>query len=102
MKVFKFFEMVRRAKLAKQFSVSIQGHTWPHCETCQKSVDAADLKNVNATSLEIWVKCHGKEDFCRIEFPFRIQGDPLEDDRANWAIKRAMADYCAFSRSHEE
>ncbi len=75
---------------------------WPICLQCGKEVDAAQLENVNQLSCEIRVKCHGKEDFYRVNFPYRIDGDVLSDDRANWAIKRAMADFCAFSRSHEE
>lgn len=88
--------------MAKHLSIELGSANFPFCESCKKSVDKADLKNVNATSVEIWVHCHGKEDYCRIEFPFRIEGDPLEDERANWAIKRAMADYVAFGASHYE
>lgn len=75
---------------------------WPVCLTCGKEVDAVSLENVSAFSCEILAKCHGKEDFYIVNFPYRIDGDVLEDDRANWAIKRAMSDFCAFPRGHEE
>jgi len=81
--------------------------TWPLCLTCFKEVDACELKNVNDISCEILAKCsHGTdkvyEDYYKVLFPFRCDGDPLEDERANWAIKRAMHDFCPFNPSHME
>lgn len=70
--------------------------TWPVCLTCRTEVEAAELKNFCMTSVEIWARCHGKEDFYKVFFPFRIDGDPIEDERANWAIKRALHDGVFF------
>ncbi len=83
--------------------------TWPLCLTCFKEVDSADLVEVTQTSCVILSKCyHIKptdpvpdgmkpfEDYYKVFFPFRIEGDPLIDERANWAIKRAMHDHCPF------
>ena len=70
--------------------------SWPVCMTCRQECDAAELKNFCMTSVEIWAKHHGKEDFYKVFFPFRIDGDPVEDDRANWALKRAMHDGVFF------
>lgn len=75
---------------------------WPVCLTCGKEVDAAKLEDIGPFGCEIRVECHGQQDYYKVKFPFRIEGDVLEDDRANWAIKRAMSDFCAFPKGHEE
>lgn len=72
------------------------------CFVCKGNVEACRLEHGNNTSIEIWVRCHGKEDCCRIEFPYRLRNDFLESDNANWSIKRAMADWVAFDNSHQE
>ncbi len=79
--------------------------TWPLCMTCFKEVDACELKDVCQTSCEIVSRCsHGTdkvyEDSYKVIFNFRTEGDPLEDERANWAIKRAMHDQCPFNTAH--
>lgn len=83
--------------------------SWPLCLTCGREVEAAELKNVSQVSCEIWARCSHRgtkepaaEDWYKVRFPFRIDGDPLEDERANISIKRAMHDFCPFPRSHEE
>lgn len=82
---------------------------WPLCLTCGREVEAVDLKNVNATSFEVWASCSHKghknppdEDYYRVVFPFRIEGDVMADERANTFLKRAMHDFCPFPRSHQE
>lgn len=76
--------------------------SWPLCLTCRKEVEAVELKNVNSVSAEIWARCHGAEDYYRVDFPCHIEGDVFGDDRANWAIKRAMHDFCPFNPCHED
>jgi hypothetical protein len=83
--------------------------SWPLCLTCFKEVDSAELVNVNSVSCEILAKCTHKdtspnarvyEDYYRVKFPTRCDGDPLADERNNWAIKRAMHDFCPFNPEH--
>lgn len=82
---------------------------WPLCLTCGREVEAVDLKNVNQLGFEIWASCSHRgeksqpaEDYYKVSFPFRIDGDVLSDKRANTFLKRAMHDFCPFPRSHEE
>lgn len=82
---------------------------WPLCLTCGREVEAVDLRNLNATSVEIWAQCSHRgekeppaEDYYRVVFPFRIEGDPMEDERYNSIVKRAMGDFCPFPRTHRE
>lgn len=82
---------------------------WPLCLTCGREVEAAELKNVNQLGFEIWASCSHRgeknppaEDYYKVTFPFRIDGDPLDDERANIMLQRAMGDFCPFPRSHEE
>lgn len=82
---------------------------WPLCLTCGREVESVELKNVNQVSCEIWASCSHRgdkdppeEDYYKIRFPFRIDGDPLEDERANIVIKRAIHDFCPFPLSHQE
>jgi len=104
MKVFKFMDMVRQSKREQEFNVKPPlGRGMPFCHCCQQSVEACSLEHVSNKSLEIKVRCHGKEDSCKIDFPFRLRADALEaDGDGAWAIKRAMADYVAFQDSHTE
>lgn len=69
-----------------------QAENWPLCMTCGRPVDAAELKDVNAHGCVIWAKHHGQEDYYKVTFPFRIEGDPVDDERANLVIQRAMRD----------
>ena len=63
---------------------------WPLCLTCGREVEAVELKNVNSLSVELWARCHGAEDYYVVKFPFRIEGDPMENEKANWAVNAAM------------
>ena len=79
---------------------------WPLCLTCFKEVDACELKDVNPTSCEIVVRCYHGTDTChedsyKVNFGFRCDDDPLENERANWAIKRALHDMCPFQQNHQ-
>ena len=94
-----FIEQVRQAADVNRIWLppgSRTSRNWPLCLTCGREVEAAELKNVNQISCEIWARCHGQEDHYTVKFPFRIEGDPLEDERANWAIGRAMGDFTPF------
>lgn len=65
--------------------------SWPLCMTCNREVEAVELKNVNSTSCELWARCHGgQEDYYKVIFPFRLEGDPLENEDANFAVASAM------------
>jgi hypothetical protein len=82
---------------------------WPLCLTCGREVEAVDLRNVSAGSVEIWASCSHRdklsrpaEDYYRVVFPFRIDGDVLADGTANDFLKRAMHDFCPFPLSHRE
>ena len=102
MRTVKFADLIREAaKVNREADVWVpEGartmRSWPLCMTCRKEVDAAELKNFTMTSVEVWAKCHNQEDFYKVFFPFRIDGDPMEDERANWAIKRALHDGIFF------
>lgn len=119
MKSISFLDQIRKKahqKLIITPTDEINGPTtnsnWPRCLTCFQEVEAVHLGNVTATGCEIVAKCthlkepddasHVFEDHYKVRFPFRIEGDPLEDDRAGWAIKRAMADFCPFEPAHME
>lgn len=100
MKQKRFEDQIRESAALHKGAVILGQRTnrsWPVCGTCRYEVEAVELKDMTATSCELWARCHGKEDHCKVRFPFRIEGDPLEDERANWAIKRAMADYTPFT-----
>ena len=56
---------------------------WPVCQTCFRDVEAFELKNWNASGVELWARCHGKEDWYTIKYPYRIaEGDegPVVDE----------------------
>ena len=55
-----------------------------------------ELKNANNWSVELWARCHGQEDFYTVKFPFRIEGDPLQDERANDNIRIALNAFTPF------
>lgn len=97
MRTIKFLDHARqRAQLNRGVLSPHVRANWPICMTCGREVDAVDLKNINRTSVEIWARHHGAEDFYRVEFPFPLDGDPLDDDRNNWALQRAMKDGSFF------
>lgn len=47
---------------------------WPQCMTCGRDVEAVEQRDFNRHSVELWARCHGKEDFYKVEFPFDIGG----------------------------
>lgn len=76
---------------------------WPLCMTCGRDVEAAEIKNVNSKSCEIWARCHGSEDFIKVtwDIPVRdLAKDPLEDTNVGWAVRRAMSDFAPFDPTH--
>lgn len=111
-----FIEQVRQAKRVNDLWLPHDpledmrtSRNWPLCLTCGREVEAVDLKNVNSTGIDIWASCSHRgeknppaEDYYRVTFPFRIDGDVLADERANTFLKRAMHDFCPFPRHHEE
>jgi len=95
-----FIEQMREARKVNGIYLPPGTRTsrkWPLCLTCGREVDACELKNANSTGVELWAACHGQEDYYKVTFPYRIEGDPLEDERANWHINAAMRDFCPFS-----
>lgn len=100
MKHHRFLDQVQQSAAANRGLFLPDGsrtqRNWPLCLTCLKDVEAAEAKDWNQESVEVWARCHGAEDFFRVVFPFRIEGDPMEDERANFALRRAMADACLF------
>jgi hypothetical protein len=105
MKNKKLFEQIRQSaahhrKIDAGQAVIIGHRTsrkWPLCLTCGKEVDAVEMRDVSNNGAELWAQCHGKEDFYKVRFPFRIDGDVMEDERANWYVQRAMHDFCPFN-----
>lgn len=100
MKRVAFLDQVRQSAANNRGLILSDGsrtsRNWPLCATCLKDVEAAELKDFNNDSCEIHVRCHGSECFKRVVFPFRLEGNPMEDERANWALQRAMGDFVAF------
>jgi hypothetical protein len=71
--------------------------SWPLCLTCGREVEAVEMKNANSKGVEIWARCHGgAEDWQFIEWPARIDGDPLKDQRANDCIRTALLSAVMF------
>ena len=64
--------------------------SWPLCQTCGREVQSCEIANVNSVSCDLVAKCHGAEDSYQVVFPFRIEGDVLESDDAQIAIKTAL------------
>ncbi len=56
---------------------------WPICMTCNRDVDAVELKNRNTKGVELWAKCHGAEDWYTITFPYDIPDSGGEDKVVN-------------------
>ncbi len=102
MKTYKFFDIIRKAKLAKQFLISPTAQNWPLCLTCGREVWSANLEHESDNSCEIRVHCHGQEDSAKILFPFKLNGSVEAEGQKNWAIKRVLKDFTAFDPSHQE
>jgi hypothetical protein len=84
---------------------------WPLCLTCGRDVDAAGIRDLNRLSVEIWAKCKhlskdasdveyemakSFEDYYKVNFPFRLEEDPVKDERVQGIIQRAMGDATFF------
>ncbi len=104
MKTFNFLDMVKTARLSKKFGMDDgRGAYWPICKTCGRAVEATELKHEGSNSVEIWARCHGQEDFCKVTFPFQLKGSISEGDgNVSWAVNRAMKDWLPFDLSHIE
>lgn len=62
---------------------------WPVCQTCRRDVEAVELKNRNTKGVELWARCHGKEDWFKIDFPYAIP-DGSGEDVVNDHVRIAM------------
>lgn len=112
----KFIDQIREAKRHNELWVPQDqlldirtSRNWPLCLTCGREVDASEVKNVNQWGFELWAQCSHRgeknppeEDYYRVVFPFRIDGDVMANEIANTYLRRAMHDFCPFPRSHEE
>lgn len=67
---------------------------WPVCQTCKRDVEAVELKNQNSYGVEIWARCHGKEDWYTVKYPYRIEGD---EDAVKDHLRVAMRAFAPFS-----
>lgn len=72
---------------------------WPTCGTCRRDVEAVELKNANSTSVELWARCHGKEDWYKILFPYHVSGDFNKDEGAMDQVRMAMRTFTPFVSS---
>lgn len=72
--------------------------TFPVCQHCHREVEAVELKNENAWSVELWARCHGKEDFYTIKYPFRIEDGAGEvaQEMKQTNIRAAMRAFAPF------
>lgn len=107
MKTIDISDSIRRSAHANKTLVFLPGErtnrTWPLCLTCGRECDAAEIKNVNSTSCEIWASHHGAEDHYKVTwklYPVSQGNDPLEDPNIGWAINRAIGDGCFFNPEH--
>ncbi len=69
---------------------------WPVCQTCKQDVEAVEMKNQNSFGVEIWAKCHGKEDWYTVTYPYRIEGN---DQAVQDHIRVAMRAFLPFKTS---
>ncbi len=72
---------------------------WPVCQTCRRDVEAVEMKNANTKGVEIWARCHGKEDWYTVTYPFPIEGDFNKDEGAMDNIRAAMRAFTPFVSS---
>lgn len=69
---------------------------WPICGTCRREVEAVELKNQNTFGVELWARCHGKEDYYKVVYPYRIDGD---EEAVQDNIRVAMRAFAPFQTS---
>lgn len=73
---------------------------WPTCGTCRQDVEAVELKNRNTKGVELWARCHGKEDWYTITFPYSIpEDDGSENKDFNDHVRMAMRAFTPFQTS---
>ncbi len=63
---------------------------WPKCGTCNREVEAVELKNQNSFGVELWARCHGKEDYYKVVYPYRITDDDMAADQIRVAMNAFM------------
>ncbi len=73
---------------------------WPKCLTCNRDVDAVELKNRNTKGVELWARCHGAEDWYTITFPYSIpENDASGEKVVNDHVRTAMRAFTPFNPS---
>lgn len=73
---------------------------WPVCGTCHQDVEAVELKNRNTSGVELWARCHGKEDWYTIKFPYSIpENDASGEKVVNDHVRMAMRAFTPFQSS---
>ena len=72
--------------------------SFPVCQTCHREVEAVELKNQNNWSVELWARCHGKEDHYTIKYPFRLEDGvrPDQEEMKQANIRAAMNAFRPF------
>ena len=68
---------------------------WPVCQTCLRDVEAVEMKNYNSFGVELWARCHGKEDYYKVVYPFRME----DDGQIEYQIQVAMRAFRPFDQS---
>lgn len=114
MKTHNFIDEVRQSAKANDRVWTPGDRTqrnWPLCLTCGRDVDAAGIRDMNLTSVEVWGQCRHLakdasdveyerarvfEDFFRVSFPFRLDSLDEMDERVSATIRRAMGDATLF------
>lgn len=98
----KLFEQMKAHRMDKASGLYIprtmgdmRHNNWPVCKTCRQDVEAVEMRNRNTKGVEIWARCHGKEDWFQLTFPFDIP----EDDRIDDHIRLALRSFQPFDPS---
>ena len=60
---------------------------WPVCQTCGRDVEAVDMKDQNSFGVVLWARCHGKEDYYKVTFPYRLEDDDQIHDQIQVAMR---------------
>jgi len=75
---------------------------FPLCQTCRREVEAVELRNFNRYSVELWARCHGKEDWYLVKFPWDIGGYDPESEVVSDHIRMAMTAFTPFSPREDD
>ena len=70
---------------------------WPVCQTCRRDVESVELKEQNSFGVVIWARCHGKEDYYKVVYPYRI--DESDEEQLQAQIRTAMNAFLPFQTS---